>query len=89
MDDEITALRKNNTFEVVDKPIGRNIIDSKWVFKTKKNADGTLERYRARAVVKGYIQVPGFNFEDTFAPVIRYESLSFLLAICAKNKWQP
>ena len=89
MDDEIAALKKNNTFEVVDKPIGRNIIDSKWVFKTKKNADGTLERYRARAVAKGYSQVPGFDFEDTFAPVIRYESLRFLLAICAKNKWRP
>jgi len=43
INDQITALRKNNTFEVVDKPIGQNIIDSKWVFKTKKNADGTLE----------------------------------------------
>jgi len=88
MDDEITALKKNKTFEVVDKPIGRNIIDSKWVFKTKKNADGTLERYRARAVAKGYSQVSGFDFEDTFAPVIRYESLRFLLAICAKNQWR-
>jgi len=89
MDDEITALKKNNTFEVVNKPIGRNIIDSKCVFKTQKNADGTLERYRGRAIAKGYSQVPGFDFEDTFAPVIRDESLRVLPAICAKNKWPP
>jgi len=43
MDDEINGLKKNNTFDVVDKPTGRNIVGSKWVLKTKKNADSTLE----------------------------------------------
>ena len=43
MDHKINALKKNKTFEVIDKRIGRNIVGSKWVFKTKKNADGTLE----------------------------------------------
>ena len=89
MNDEIKALEKNNTFDVVDKPIGRKLIDSKWVFKTKRNADGTLERFRARAVAKGFSQIPGYDFDETFAPVIRYESLRFLLAICAKNRWRP
>ena len=89
MKDEINALKKNKTFEVVDKPIGRNIVGSKWVFKTKRNADGTLERYRARAVAQGFTQAPGFDFEDTFAPVIRYESLRLLLALCVRNKWRP
>jgi len=88
MDDEINALKRNNTFSVVDKPTGRNIAGSKWVFKTKKNADRTLERFRARAVAQGFSQAPGFDFEDTFAPVIRYESLRLLLAICARNKWR-
>jgi len=45
MNDEIIALKKNNTFDVVNKPIGGNIVGSMWVFKTKKNADGTLERF--------------------------------------------
>jgi len=87
MNDEIIALKKNNTFDVVNKPIGPNIVGSKWVFKTKKNADGTLERFRARAIAQGFSQAPGFDFEDTFAPVIRYESLRLLIAICARNKW--
>jgi len=45
MNDEINALKKNNTCDVVNKPIGRKIVGSKWVFKTKNNADGTLERF--------------------------------------------
>ena len=88
MNDEIYALMKNKTFEVVVKPIGRNIVGSKWVFKTKRNADGTLERYRARAFAQGFSQAYGFDFEDTFAPVICHESLRLHLALCARNKWR-
>jgi len=89
MNDEINALKKNNTFDVVNKPIGRNMVGSKWVFKTKKNTDGTLEKLVGRAVAQGFSQAPGFHFEDTFAPVIRYESRGLRSAICARNKWRP
>jgi len=54
MDDEINALKKNNTFDIGDKATGWNIVGSKWVFKTKKNAGGTLERFRARAIAQGF-----------------------------------
>jgi len=50
MNDEIIALKKNKTFDIVNKPIARNIVASKWAFKTKQNADSTLETFRARAV---------------------------------------
>jgi len=89
INDEIIAVKKNKTFDIVNKQIGRNIVGSKWVFKTKKNTDSTLERFRARAIVQGFAQAPGFDFEDTFAPVIRYESLGLLIAICARNKGRP
>jgi len=75
IDDEINALKKNKIFDGVIKPIGWNIVGSKWIFKTKKNADGTLERFRSRAIVKRFSQASGFDFENTFAPVTRYESL--------------
>jgi len=87
MNDEIIALKKNKTLDVVNKPIGRNIVGSKWVLKANNNAGGTLERFRARAVAQGFSQAPGFDFEDTFAPVIRYKSLRLLIAICARKKW--
>jgi len=86
MNDEIIALKKNKTFDIVNKPIAHNIVASKWAFKTKQNADGTLERFRARAVAQGFSQAPGFDFEDTFASAIWYELLRLLIAICARNK---
>ena len=55
MNAQINGLKKNNTFDVVNKPIGQNIVGSKWVFKTKKNAEGTLERFRARAIAQGFL----------------------------------
>jgi len=88
MDNEINVLKKNNTLDVVDKPTGRNIVENKWVFKSKTNADHTWERFRAPAIAQGFSQASGFNFRDTFTPVIRYESLRLLLAICDSNKWR-
>ena len=61
MDNEINAVMKNKTFVVIDKPTGRNIVGSKWVFKTKKNADCSLERFRARDIALGFSQAPGCN----------------------------
>jgi len=89
MNDKINALKNNKTFDVVNKAIGQNIVSSKWVFKVKRNADGTLERFRARALAQGFSQAPAFNFKDTFAPPIHYKSLPLLLVICARSKWQP
>jgi len=88
MYDEIIALKKNETFHVANKPIGPNIVGSKWIFKTKNNADGTLERLEARAIGQGFSQAPGLDLEDSFAPVIRYESLRLLIARYARNKWR-
>jgi len=51
--------------------------------------DNTFERFQARAMAQGLSQAPAFAFEDTFASVIRYESLRLLIAICARNKWPP
>ena len=75
MNEEIIALKKNKTFDFVNKPIARNIVRTKWVFKTKKNADGTLERFRGSAVEQGFSQAPAPHFDDTFVLVIHYASL--------------
>jgi hypothetical protein len=67
---EMDALSKNDTWELVDLPPGRKAIKSKWVFKLK--ADG---RFRARLVAKGFTQIPGIDYDETFSPVARFESL--------------
>jgi hypothetical protein len=80
---EIDALAKNGTWDLVDLPPGRKAVKSKWVFKLK--ADG---RYRARLVAKGFTQIPGIDFDETFSPVARFESLRLLLALAALEDWE-
>jgi len=68
---EHDALLANNTWTLHDRPRGTRIITGKWVFKHKFNADGSLERYKARWVVRGFNQRPGIDFSETFSPVIK------------------
>ncbi|GJT64826.1 ribonuclease H-like domain, reverse transcriptase, RNA-dependent DNA polymerase [Tanacetum coccineum] len=63
-------------------------IGLKWVFKTKRDADGKIIKHKARLVAKGYIQEHDIDFEEVFAPVARMETIRLLLAIAANNKWQ-
>ena len=65
-DNEYSSLMEHKTWELVKAHEGRNIIDSKWVFKVKTNADGTIERHKARLVVRGFTQTAGVDFEETF-----------------------
>lgn len=87
IDKELTSLSQNHTWDVTDRPLKRNVVGSKWVFKIKRNADGSIERYKARLVAQGFSQVPGHDFNETFAHVARYDSLRILLRISAQNNW--
>ena len=80
---ELDALAKNKTWELVDLPAGRKAVKSKWVFKLKN--DG---RYRAHLVAKGFTQIPGIDYDETFSPVARFESLRLLLALATLEDWE-
>lgn len=73
---------------MVDLHKDRNAIESKWVFKTKRNVDGTIALYKARLVIKGCAQRKGIDYQETFSPVVRYSSIRFLLALAAKHDLQ-
>lgn len=82
--EEYDALMVNNTWTLTDLPTNRKAIDSKWIFKIKRDADGNVSRYKARLVVKGCAQRKGIDFEETFSPVVRYSSIRYLIALAAK-----
>ena len=64
-------------------PLGRKAIGSRWVFKVKRNANGSIERHKARLVAQGFSQQPGFDFTETFAPTPKWAALCAVVAIAA------
>ena len=78
---EYESLLKNETWEETTLPRGRKPIRTKWVFKIKENPDGSTARYKSRLVAKGMTQKQGIDYQETFAPVIRTETLRLILAI--------
>jgi hypothetical protein len=81
--EEINALLQNGTWEIVRLPEGEKAIGSGWVFKIKRNADGSIERYKGRFVAKGFSQRPGLDFTEVFAPTVRMATVRLILAIAA------
>eukprot|EP00253_Pinus_taeda_P018754 PITA_18754 len=88
MDEEINAIERNKTWDLVELPKGKEVIGVKWVYKTKSNAEGKIERHKARLVVKGYQQQYGRDYEETFAPIARMETVRAVLSIAAQKKWK-
>ena len=80
-DAEVESLSKNNTWDLVDLPPGKSIVGCKWVLKTKFNADGTLNKRKARLVAQGFSQQHGIDYDEVFAPVVKYTSLRTVFAI--------
>lgn len=86
MESEYNSLLQNETWILVEKPENQRVIDNKWVFKVKKNPDDTIDRYKARLVCRGFNQEYGIDYMETFAPVVRFDSLRAILAIVAERK---
>lgn len=86
MDAEIHSLHKNRTWTLIDLPENKKLVDMKWIFRIKTNADGSINKYKARLVARGFSQEFGVDYNETYSPVMRHTSLRFLLALAVKRK---
>ena len=87
VNEEIDAIEKNQTWDLVDIPGDKTSIGVKWVYKTKLNEKWELEKHKARLVAKGYAQKYGIYYDETFALVARMDTIRVVLAIAAQNQW--
>ena len=86
MQKEINSINENNVWTLTKPLVDQTHIKSKWVFKKKFASDGKLSCYKARLVAQGFSQIHGINYDETFAPVVRFESVRTLLSLaCKKN----
>jgi len=87
MHEEMEALHKNKTWDLVKLPNGKKVVGCKWVFTIKHKADGSLKRYKARLVAKDFTQTYGIDYEETFASIAKMNSIRVLLSIVANLDW--
>eukprot|EP00253_Pinus_taeda_P011698 PITA_11698 len=88
MDAEFQSLQKNHTWTLSDLPEGKKPISCKWVYKVNYKANGTLDKYKARLVARGFSQKEGIDYEETFAPTAKMSTIRLVLALAAQFKWK-
>ncbi|QRV85201.1 Retrovirus-related Pol polyprotein from transposon TNT 1-94 [Ceratobasidium sp. AG-Ba] len=87
MEEEVNTLEKMGTYQLVELPAGRKAMGNKWVLTIKRNELGEPIRYKARLVAQGFSQQPGIDFGQTFAPVVRLDSIRILASLANQNDW--
>ena len=86
--EEYDSIMRNDVWEVVPRPEGKSVVTSRWLYKVKYTADGSIEKHKARFVARGFSQVEGIDYNETFAPVVRYTSIRTIMAIATEMGWR-
>ena len=86
MKEELDALHKTRTWDLIDLPSRNSDIDCKWVYKIKSRSDGIVDCYKARLITRGFTQEYGIDYEETFAPMDRLSSVMTLIVVSAARK---
>ncbi|KAJ9555071.1 hypothetical protein OSB04_009685 [Centaurea solstitialis] len=87
MADEFSTLMRNGTWTLVPRVPNSNVVDSKWVFKLKRDQTGAIKRYKARLVAKGFRQQPGIDYQETFSLVVKLTTIPVVLSLAVTQKW--
>lgn len=87
MQEELSALSKNNTWVLVEAPPDALVVDNRWVFRVKYKPDGSVNRFKARLVAKGFQQTQGLDYFETFSPVIKQPTVRVMLTLAVTHGW--
>jgi hypothetical protein len=87
MIEEYHSIIKKYVWEIVPRINNKDVVSSRWLFKIKHAGDGSIEKYKARFVARGFSKKEGIDYEETFTPVARYTSIRTIIALAAKMKW--
>jgi hypothetical protein len=87
MMEEYQSIMKNDVWEIVPRPEGKSVVTSKWVYKIKHAVDGSIDKYKARFVARGFSQQEGEDYDETFAPVARYTSIRAIISLATSMGW--
>jgi hypothetical protein len=87
MQAEYDALLANDTWSLVPRPRGINVVSSKWIYRHKLLSDGSLDRYKARWVLRGFTQRLGVDYDETFSPVVKPATVRVVLYLALSHNW--
>jgi hypothetical protein len=88
MIEEYQSIMKNDMWDIVPRPEGKYVVTSKWIYKIKHAADGSIEKHKARFVARGFSQVEGIDYEESFALVARYTFVQIIIALTLALGWR-
>jgi len=86
-EDKMCSFNSMGVYEVVLQPKDRKVVGSKWVFRIKQGPDGTVQKYKACVIAQGFTQVEGLDYDQTFAPIIKFPSFRTIIALAAEHDW--
>ena len=87
MVEEYDSIVRNNAWEIFPRPEGKSVVGSRWIYKVKQATDGRVEKYKARFVARGFSQIEGIDYEETFASLARYSFIQTTLALSVQMSW--
>ena len=87
MMEEYHSIMKNDVWDIVLKPEGKSVVSSKWIYKINHVSNGSIEKYKAMFVARGFSQKEGIDYAETFAPVSRYTSIRTIMELASMMKW--
>ena len=85
---EYQSIINNDAWEIVPRPKYKSLVSLKWIFETKHSTNGNIDKYKARFVAHGFSHKEGIDYEETFAPIARYNSIRTILSLESNMKWK-